>query len=182
MSNIENVILLHGGGLSYEVANQIINKLPPSINVRTISMSKSKDFQAALLGSGNNESTPIQQQQYLLYKQLRMNLPPRMQVHVYVTFNVRHIQRHYLQTRSNYLLSSDLVIPTYYQIDSIHPQRIAIRWHKSQMYVLRSSVEYDFVIVESVMNERGCWRWNHGLICLLIRLKAEYFICYKIRC
>jgi hypothetical protein len=61
MSNIENVILLHGGGLSYEVANQIINKLPPSINVRTISMSKSKDFQAALLGSGNNESTPIQQ-------------------------------------------------------------------------------------------------------------------------
>ena len=54
MSNIENVILLHGGGLSYEVANQIINKLPPSINVRTISMSKSKDFQAALLGPDIN--------------------------------------------------------------------------------------------------------------------------------
>lgn len=55
--NIANVILLHGGGLSSEVAIQISNKLPPSINVRTISMSKSKDFQAALLGE--NVVNPI---------------------------------------------------------------------------------------------------------------------------
>ena len=51
---IANVILLHGGGLSSEVAIQISNKLPPSIDVRTISMSKSKDFQAALLGENVN--------------------------------------------------------------------------------------------------------------------------------
>lgn len=58
MSNIANVILLHGGGLSSEVATQINNKLPPSINVHhTISMSKSKDFQAALLAGDNANST-----------------------------------------------------------------------------------------------------------------------------
>ena len=56
-NNIANVILLHGGGLSSEVAIQISNKLPPSINVRTISMSKSNDFQAALLGE--NVVNPI---------------------------------------------------------------------------------------------------------------------------
>jgi hypothetical protein len=43
--------VLHGGGI---YLRRISNKLPLSINVQTILMSKSKDFQAALLGSGNN--------------------------------------------------------------------------------------------------------------------------------
>jgi sulfite reductase alpha subunit-like flavoprotein len=51
-AKIEAVILLHGGGLSSEVADQISSKLPSSISLHKISMSKSKDFQAALIGEG----------------------------------------------------------------------------------------------------------------------------------
>ena len=52
MTKIEDVILLYGGDLSSDVAEQISTKLTStssSINIHKIAMSKSKDFKNALL-------------------------------------------------------------------------------------------------------------------------------------
>lgn len=57
-SKIENILLLYGGDLSSDVAEQIRTKLLPILiidntatNIHKISMSKSKDFKTALLDS-----------------------------------------------------------------------------------------------------------------------------------
>jgi sulfite reductase alpha subunit-like flavoprotein len=50
MKKIEDVILLYGGDLSSDVAEQIATKLKTtSINIHKIAMNKSKDFKNALL-------------------------------------------------------------------------------------------------------------------------------------
>lgn len=51
-NNIEDIILLHGGDLSSDVASRIQDKLSPIIDtkrIHLISMSKSKEFKAALI-------------------------------------------------------------------------------------------------------------------------------------
>ena len=55
-AKIEDVIILHGGDLSSDVAEQISSKLTPSTigatHIHKISMSKSKEFKAALVEDG----------------------------------------------------------------------------------------------------------------------------------
>jgi sulfite reductase alpha subunit-like flavoprotein len=56
---IDDVILLHGGGLSSDVAERIGSKLPPSVRAQKVSMSKIKEFKAALLDDDDERSGPI---------------------------------------------------------------------------------------------------------------------------
>ena len=55
---IDDVILLHGGGLSSDVAERIGSKLPPSVRARKLSMSRTKEFKAALLDDDDVRSGP----------------------------------------------------------------------------------------------------------------------------
>ncbi|KAL3804579.1 hypothetical protein ACHAW5_004582 [Stephanodiscus triporus] len=57
-AKIDDVILLHGGGLSSDVAERIGSKLPPSVRARKLSMSRTKEFKAALLDDDDVRSGP----------------------------------------------------------------------------------------------------------------------------
>ena len=95
-AKVEDVLLLHGGDLSSDVAEQIKSKLSSIIassHVHTISMSRSKEFKAALIEDDVTDDGLAKPT--TLYKQLRMKPRQRMQVHVYVSSRGRRIPKRY---------------------------------------------------------------------------------------